>query len=112
MICASACHISSETALWRAGLLKMIRPTAPSFSPIILVVARGWSSIGAALLLVRAPSLADRAETRIRAIGYIAMRTGAFGSCATLRREVCLHIGGTQLPPAKRITRHADDHCQ
>jgi hypothetical protein len=31
--------------LWRAGLLKMMRPTAPSFSAIIFVVM-GWSSMG------------------------------------------------------------------
>src|SRR5216683_6532983 len=44
MICATACHMSSETALWRAGLLKMMRPTAPSFSASILLVI-GWSSM-------------------------------------------------------------------
>src|SRR5712691_934268 len=51
MICATACHISSETALWRAGLLKMMRPIAPSFSASILLVI-GWSSIEDSLFRV------------------------------------------------------------
>src|SRR6266446_4218985 len=45
MIWVTACHISSDTALWRAGLLKIRRPIGPSFSAIILLVASGWSSM-------------------------------------------------------------------
>src|ERR1700732_1951726 len=45
MICVTASHISSETALCRAGLLKIRRPMPPSFSAIILLVM-GWSSMG------------------------------------------------------------------
>src|SRR5690349_19444904 len=42
-------HISSDTALCRAGLLKISRPIAPSFSAIILLVM-GWSSMAPAPL--------------------------------------------------------------
>src|SRR6266446_10575885 len=44
IIWVTACHISSDTALWRAGLLKIRRPIAPSFSAIILL-EMGWSSM-------------------------------------------------------------------
>src|SRR6516165_2530733 len=44
MIWVTACHMSSDTALWRAGLLKIRRPIGPSFSAIILLVM-GWSSM-------------------------------------------------------------------
>src|ERR1700759_1924107 len=50
MICVTASHISSETALCRAGLLKIRRPIPPSFSAIILLV-NGWSSMSGSLLV-------------------------------------------------------------
>ena len=46
MISSAASHISSEIALWRSGLLKIIQPTPSSFFAIIL-------SLGIAVLLRR-----------------------------------------------------------
>src|SRR5258708_13336007 len=37
-ISPAAVHISSDTALWRSGLLKIIQPIPPSFFAIILSV--------------------------------------------------------------------------
>ena len=48
MISSAASHISSEIALWRSGLLKIIQPTPPSLREIIL-------SLCIAVLLKRFP---------------------------------------------------------
>src|SRR5262245_2810941 len=44
-----ACHISSDTALWRAGLLKVMVPTRPSLRANILSVLGMGSPPGLAV---------------------------------------------------------------
>jgi hypothetical protein len=42
----SDCHISNEVALWRAGLLKMIHPIAPSLRAISFSVSVSMAIAG------------------------------------------------------------------
>src|SRR5437899_6735053 len=70
MIRVTASHISSETALWRAGLLKIRRPIGPSFSAIILLVM-GWSSMVLAPSYFGAPASDDFACAQIGDRGIV-----------------------------------------
>src|ERR1700680_3764248 len=112
MICAAACHMSSETALWRAGLLKMMRPTAPSFSAIILVVM-GWSSMA-----LRAPRVASAQCGRWRGALHPPILVGGLvpghrqaveagsGRHRAVRLDPPGHDDGEQQQPDREAERH------
>src|SRR5262245_19954021 len=96
-ILGTACHMSTETALWRAGLLNVIQPTAPSLRaimrsvPVSMVFSIGVPAAKLAVLHDLAPAqagnrlvvVAERTQHLVgvlaalgRRIADVARRTG------------------------------------
>src|SRR6266480_1131082 len=83
----TACHMPTETALCRAGLLKVIQPTAPSLRAIIRSVP---VSIAFSISLARS-----------RAAVLHAFAPAQAGNCLVVVAERAQHLVGV-LPPLRR----------